>query len=258
MDLKTAILKSKGQPVELERQLASLIEEGRTFFINLQKEVDARIAQFEKDLEFKTEKSIFQYIRSERVFKGEKGDKGDSITGPQGPEGKPSTVPGPMGPKPISGVDYKIPKDGKDGRDGKDGQSITGPAGRDGKDGSPDQPLEIAAKLNTTTESVDMSVIKGLSKYLTSFTKSFKEKATAKSGGGMGNIVHQSTNVSSATTTVTTAKKIAGSGYALWVYYQGQLIARGVGYTVGADFKTLTLLFTPQDSTAIDIIYIRS
>ena len=77
-------------------------------------------------------------------------------------------------------------------------------------------------------------------------------------GGGLGNIQHESKSVTSASTTVSTNSKIAGSGYAIWAYYQGQLIMRGVHYTVGTDQKTLTLLFTPQDSTTIDIIYVRT
>jgi len=78
-----------------------------------------------------------------------------------------------------------------------------------------------------------------------------------KQGGGMGNVIHEQKAVSASTTTVSTANKIAGAGFALWVYYNGQFIARGVDYTVGGDYKTLTLTFTPQNSTIIDIIYHR-
>lgn len=80
----------------------------------------------------------------------------------------------------------------------------------------------------------------------------------ASSGGGMGNLQHESTATSSATTTVTTNSRIAGGGFAIWAYYNGQLIMRGTHYTVGGDQKTLTLLFTPQDSTTVDIIYVRT
>jgi hypothetical protein len=56
---------------------------------------------------------------------------------------------------------------------------------------------------------------------------------------------------------VSTLFPIGGNGFAIWCYYNGQLIMRGEHYTVGADKKTLTLTFTPDDSTKIDIIYMR-
>lgn len=73
----------------------------------------------------------------------------------------------------------------------------------------------------------------------------------------MGNVQHERFNTTSATTTVTTKYSIAGGGFAIWAYYQGQEIFRGTAYTVGNDHKTLTLLFTPEDSTVIDITYMR-
>lgn len=74
-------------------------------------------------------------------------------------------------------------------------------------------------------------------------------------GGGMGNLQHESKAVSSGTTSVNTTYTVAGGGYAIWAYYQGQLIMRGVHYTVSG--KTITLLFTPEDNTTIDVIYHR-
>lgn len=107
--------------------------------------------------------------------RGPKGDKGDSIRGQEGP----------AGPKPVVGVDYKVPKDGKNGRDGvsKDGRD-----GKDGKDGSPDKPKEIAVKLNTLAEAVDISVIKGLSTYLKNLSSSARIGSVKQKGGG-GNVV---------------------------------------------------------------------
>lgn len=75
---------------------------------------------------------------------GEKGDKGD-----KGERGD-------IGPPGIAGRNGLNGTDGRDGVDGRDGRD-----GSDGKDGSPDTPYQIAEKLNTTTESVDGSVIKG-------------------------------------------------------------------------------------------------
>lgn len=59
----------------------------------------------------------------------------------------------------VNGIDGKDGLDGEDGEDGEDG--IDGLPGKDGKDGSPDTPEEIAGKLNTLTEAVDISTIKG-------------------------------------------------------------------------------------------------
>ena len=76
-------------------------------------------------------------------------------------------------------------------------------------------------------------------------------------GGGLGDVQHETKSVSSATTTIATTYEITGSGYAIWAYYLGQLIMRGTHYTVASNNKTITLLFTPQDGTTIDVIYIR-
>ncbi len=79
-------------------------------------------------------------------------------------------------------------KDGQNGRDGRDGKDgIDGKDGERGIDGSQDTPIQIATKLNTLEEEVDMEVIKGLVKKL----EELEEKLSAKrqegtfiSGGG--------------------------------------------------------------------------
>lgn len=108
------------------------------------------------------------------IFKKElgllKGDKGDSPT-----EKElvslikpliPKPIPGEKGDTPVAGVDFPIPKNGEPGRPGEKGDKpvagIDFPIPKNGNDGSPDTPKEIADKLNTTTESVDAKVIKGL------------------------------------------------------------------------------------------------
>lgn len=150
----------------------------------------------------------------------------------------------------VSEVQKLTPKKGEKGDKGD--------KGKNGKDGSPDTANQIADKLNTTQETVDISVIKGLQKELALIKREISRKEKGGGGGGMGQVQHESTNVSSTTTQITTTYKIAGNGYAIMgAYYQGQLIMRGTHYTVGGDRKTLTLLFTPQDSTVIDIIYVR-
>lgn len=178
-----------------------------------------------------------------------KGEQGE-----QGPAGK-NGLPGPAGLNGKDGVNGLDGKDGIDGLDGADGKD--GKDGVDGKDGSPDSPIQIADKLNTLDEKVEMKVIKGLDTQLKNLSASIREKAGTAKGGGMGNVQHETKNLTSATTTVSTNYKIAGNGYAIWTYYQGQLIMRGTAYTVGSDLKTLSLLFTPVDGTFIDIIYIR-
>lgn len=121
---------------------------------------------------------------------------------------------------------------------------------------------EIATKLNETTETVEISVIKGLMKALEDLKREIKSVAQIKKqgggGGGMGNIQHETNAISSATTTVTTQYSISQNGYGIiGAYYQGQLLFRGTHYTVGGDRKTLTLTFTPDDNTNIDIVYVR-
>lgn len=132
-----------------------------------------------------------------------------------------------------------------------------GEPGAPGKDGSPDEPKDIAAKLNTLEGAVDQKVIKGLPKTLESLQQAIRERGGGKSGGGIGNIQHESKSVSEATTQITTNFPIAGGGFAVWAYYQGALIMRGEHYTVNADRKTLPLTFTPIADTKIDLIYIR-
>lgn len=104
-------------------------------------------------------------IKGEQGNQGEKGDKGEpgeSITGPQGPDGvkgEDSTVPGPQGPSGVNG------HDGENGLDGKDGQN--------GQDGSSDTALEVADKLNTLTNALEVSVIKGSERFATVESVSF-------------------------------------------------------------------------------------
>jgi hypothetical protein len=136
-----------------------------------------------------------------------------------------------------------------------------GEPGAPGKAGSPDEPIKIVEKINTTEGMVNQSVIKGLAKTLESLWQAIREKKGGKgggSGGGMGNIQHESVSVSAATTQITLNFPIANGGFAIFgAYYQGQNLFRGEHYTVNADRKTLPLTFTPINDTKIDLIYIR-
>lgn len=130
----------------------------------------------------------------------------------------------------------------------------TGAPGKDGEDGSPDTAEQVVAKLNSMPGKVNLNVIAGLSQRLEHLAKTIRD-AGGKGGGGQGNVQHETKAVNSGTTSVTTSYNVGGGGYAIWAYYQGQLVMRGTHYTVSG--KTVTLLFTPQDNTYIDIIYIR-
>jgi hypothetical protein len=237
----------------MKKTLTQILDEARTPMVKRPKgDIFAEILAFLDEYKTAFGEEIanlareVQYLRDNvSQFKGDKGDKGDSIIGPQGD-------------KPIPGVDFPIPKDGKPGKNGRDGKdsTIPGPKGDPGKDGSPDTPKEIVLKLNSLENVLDMGVIKGLLGELEKMRKIRTE--IRREGGGMGNVQHESFNVSSATTTITLAYPIGGNGFSIFgFYYQGQEIFRGRGYTVGTGRRILTLSFTPEDDTVIDIVYIR-
>lgn len=156
-------------------------------------------------------------------------------------------------------------KEGRPGNDGKDGKAPTReylldliepliPEVKDGKDGE-----DGKAPTDEELETLIIPIVDEKIRVVSDILKTRRnDGGGGNGGGGMGNVVHETKSVSSGTTSVSTNYKIAGNGYAIWAYYQGALIVRGTHYTVGADQKTLTLLFTPQDSTSIDIIYIRT
>lgn len=170
--------------------------------------------------------------------------------GDTGPQGKP-------GPAGRDGKDGEKGKDGRDGKDGKDGVGIVGPEGPAGKDGSPDTAKDIASKLNTLPESVSMEVIIGLKEMFANVQRAFNRQQNGGSGGGgMGNVVPHTVALTSATTSITLPSKVASNGRAIWLNYQGQQQAYGTHFTVSG--STVSLLFTPDDGTYADIIYIRT
>lgn len=178
------------------------------------------------------------------IKKGDKGDKGaDSfVVGPMGPQGpKGDSIVGPIGPQ---------------GPVGPAGESIVGPQGPAGENGSPDTVDEIATKLNSKENIVDMSVIKGLREMFASMERAFNKKGGGATGGGMGNWIHESFAVTSATTTVTITNNVAANGNAILVRYNGQLLNHGVQYTISA--KTITFTFTLDDDSNVGITYVRT
>src|SRR3990167_1814285 len=209
--------------------------------------------KFEKDIEMWTEefkkqmmatiKETADKVASQSVFKGDSPTKAEllALIYPL----IPSPIKGDSGHTPIAGVDFELPEDGKTPTSEELKQLIK-PLIPKPIAGSEDTGKEIVKKINelplNPNLKIDASHIKNLP----------KAKET-KGGGGMGNVQHESKNVGISTTTVTTTYKIAGGGFAVWAHYQGQLIMRGTQYTVGSDFRTLTLTFTLTNNTIIDI-----
>lgn len=122
--------------------------------------------------------------------------------------------------------------------------------GNKGADGSPDTAEQVVNKVNKAG-GVKMTAIDGLTETI----KAVK-KAGGGKGGGMGNVQHETKAVGSGTTSVSLTYNVSAQGRAIWVYYQGQFLVYGTHYTVSGG--TVALLFTPVDSTYLDITYIRA
>lgn len=84
---------------------------------------------------------------------------------------------------------------------------------------------EMTTMLSAVLLNFKPTDISGLEKEITAIKK--MPRTIVQGGGGMGNVQHESKSVSSATTTVSTDYKISGGGFAIWAYYQGQMIVRG-------------------------------
>lgn len=189
----------------------------------------------------------------------------------------PEKLKGDEGKKPVAGVDYRVPKDGKPGDDGhtptrKELLALIDEVmpevenGKDGKTPTSSQLLKLIKPLIPTKEKIlalirplmeafETKFNRKLEELRISLQKRSRERGGGSGGGGMGAIVTQSTSISSATTTISLDYNVASNGKAIWFNYQGQQQAYGTHFTVSG--KTITLLFTPSDSTFADIIYIR-
>lgn len=194
--------------------------------------------------------------------KGDTGKQGESVKGDKGDRGdNGNSVKGDKGDsiKGDKGDNIK----GDKGDKGDRGDFIKGD---DGKDGSPDEPKEIAKKLNTLEKEVDRKVIKGIDDEFLKIRKEIsnvkREKGGGGGGGGMGNPQHQVFNISSGTTTVTTTFPIAAQGNAIMNFtYENARLELTNHYTVGSDRKTITFNSDVQaqfrNSTTAAITYIR-
>ena len=143
--LKTAERAKAMQPsieIGLAKEFSALDEKLETLStesLEIKDVVESKLSEISENLKKKSEYE-FVYEIDKESLKGDKGDVGEN--GKDGRDGK-------------NGINGK---DGIDGIDGKDGL--------DGKDGSPDTSEEIATKLNTLDEAVEIDVVKGLRKAL--------------------------------------------------------------------------------------------
>lgn len=193
---------------------------------------------------------------------------------------------GAQGDTPKVGVDFFLPDDGKPGKDGEDGKpgkdGLHGKPGvtpdpvliakmasefvKQGEDGSPDTPDEIATKLNSLEGVLKLSLFAGLEDKLKDLKRALlvskKDKKLGGGGGGMGDTQHETKDITSATTTITTDFPIANDGKAIFSFtYNNAVLERTNHYTVGADRKTITFDSDVQaqfeNNTTVYIIYAR-
>ena len=177
-------------------------------------------------------KTAEDLLRSMPHLKGERGDRGT--------DGR-------------DGLDGKNGFNGRNGKDGKNG--IGGLDGTKGKDGSPDTPKDIVKKLNTIKQSVDISVIKGLTDILKIFKSNIIKSKQSSRGGGMGNWIHQSFACNGVLTSFTLTFGVTAQGKAAIVRYNGQVQDDTTHYSISG--TTLSMTFTPDNGSTISIAYVR-
>ncbi len=128
--------------------------------------------------------------------------------------------------------------------------------GDKGKDGIEIKSQEIATKLNTLEEKVELKVIKGLKDYLKKLEGGITRLGQRKSGGGGGLPIHETHSVGSTTTSITLGYNVANSGASILLIYDGGVIEKDVHYTISG--KVITFLETLSDNSYIYAIYTRS
>lgn len=119
---------------------------------------------------------------------------------------------------------------------------------------------DIAERLNTLTEVIDIDVIKGLRNAIRSTNK--RNGGGGGGGGGMGNPQHEQFSISAGTTTIKTTYTIAANGYAIFnITYQGMQLSRGDHYSVDTDMRTVRfnsqIVAQFENSTLINVVYVR-
>jgi len=171
------------------------------------------------------------------TIKGERGEVGE--TGATGERG-------------VAGIDGKDGKNGKDGTnglnglDGKDG--IDGKNGENGKDGSPDTADQLADKINTLEEAVEIEVIKGLKKKLEDLEKKWSSRPMFGGGGGMSKLaldqhfIDDETPTNSGDSLNFTLAHTPSPTSSLKVYRNGQRLKIGASNDYTFSGYTITLL----------------
>lgn len=225
--LETTLFQVLAQLEILREEVDNSLPEASQIVEEAKGEINTLVEQiFERR---KGESRVIEIKHGKRGERGEKGEKGE-----RGDKGEP----------------------GRDGKDGKQGKQ-----GNPGKDGSPDTPQQIADKLNTTEESVSFKVIKGLENKLNNLSSRIS-KVRARGGGGMGDVQHETFNISSSTTSIQTAHSIAAGGNAIMNFvYENANLEISNHYTVGTDRRTITFNTDVQsqliDNTVASITYVR-
>ncbi len=120
-----------------------------------------------------------------------------------------------------------------------------------------DTPQEIVEKVNKAG-GVQISSVENLEEELKKIRQRVSRDGIQRGGGGgVGTTQHEQFALTAGTTSVTLAYNVAMGGYGIMgAYVQGQFIARGTHYTVSG--KTISLLFTPDNGTTMDVVYTRS
>jgi len=118
-------------------------------------------------------------------------------------------------------------------------------------------PKDIEKKIEKLSNKVD-KVLEGIEK------AAEKKRKTVPGGkaGGMGDPQHETFNITTATTAITTAYPIAARGNAIMkCAYQGQILHKDTHFTVGNDYQTITFVAGVQaqfeNGTVAEITYIR-
>ena len=267
---------TKNPALALAEALHAIEEAKKEMQAEFSRQFDKQTAEIKAENERKIEttinearKKIFEDLKKEipeyeTLLENIKGKDGED-----GEDGEDSVVPGPQG-EPGPKGDTVVGPPGPQGEPGPKGDTVVGPPGEPGKDGETPSNSQLLTLIKPLLPTKD-KLLKLIKPLVEKFEKKFDEKLkllakrvqdmlrVAKGGaksGGMGNIVTQSTAISSATTTITLTDRVASNGKAIWFNYQGQQQAYGTHFTVSG--RVITLLFTPADDTYADIIYIRT
>lgn len=180
------------------------------------------------------------------------------------------TLQGERGHTPIRGVDYLTPKEMRllkkelQGRSGKHG--APGLPGKDGiteviyRDGSPDTPEQIAEKINSLQEKIDVKSIKGLVQLIQNLKRAIQEKKHGGDIGGGGDSVRYydlSSLLDGSTKTFTVPVHLTGKS--LLFGTQFPIIYRPtVDFTETRTTITLTdAVGAPQANQSLILYYVR-